>query len=308
MITTNKLLTLTLIFIFVFVISITLATGEISAKNNKNLKIGVMPAVDSAPIFLAEQKGYFEAAGLNLKVQIYTNATNRQSALQSGQLDGAMTDLIAFINNIENGFPVKITTSTDGSFPFLVKNNLTKKEEIKIGMMEVSVTNFLTDRFLGEKYNLKKVFINEIPARIEMVKAGQLDMAIIPEPLASTGELSGLEKRVYENKDDFMPEAMIFTEHALNNKYEEIKIFHEVYNKAVEEINENKIIASKSLIQKLDLPVKLEKMISLPEYNKTRVPDKKYMDKVINWMEEIDNINITTDYEKMISREFIYND
>lgn len=297
-----------LALIFIFVILITLTVTNVNAEDLKTLKIGVMPAVDSAPIFLAKQQKYFEKEGLNLEVQVYTNATNRQSALQSGQLDGAMTDLIAFINNIENGFPVKITTSTDGSFPFLVRDGLNKNEEVKIGMMEVSVTNFLTDRFLGDEYQIKKVFINEIPARIEMVKSQNLDMAIIPEPLASTAELNGLEKKVYKNKDDFMPEAMIFTEDSLKKKYKEIKTFHKVYNKAVAEINKDKSKASKALIQALKLPAKLENMISLPVYHKTRVPGQNYMNKIINWMEEVDDIEITTNYENMVNREFIYND
>ncbi|MDD4745165.1 MAG: ABC transporter substrate-binding protein, partial [Eubacteriales bacterium] len=79
-----------------------------------SLRVGVMPAVDSAPIFYADQKGLFAELGLDVTVQVYTNAMDRQSALISGGLDGAMTDVIALVNNVENGFDIKITTSTDG--------------------------------------------------------------------------------------------------------------------------------------------------------------------------------------------------
>jgi len=80
----------------------TVSTGSstTSAKPSHSLKVGIMPAVDSAPILLADQKGYFSALGLDVEVQIYTNAMNRQSALQSGELDGAMTDVIALVNNV----------------------------------------------------------------------------------------------------------------------------------------------------------------------------------------------------------------
>ena len=37
---------------------------------------------------------------------------NRQTALRSGGLDGVMTDVIALINNVQNGFNIKVTTST----------------------------------------------------------------------------------------------------------------------------------------------------------------------------------------------------
>ena len=44
-----------------------------------------MPAVDTAPILIAEKKGYFEETGIDVEIEIYTNAQNRQSALQSLQ-------------------------------------------------------------------------------------------------------------------------------------------------------------------------------------------------------------------------------
>jgi len=174
---------------------------------NMSLKIGVMPAVDSAPIFLADEKGYFEELGLDVEVQVYTNAMNRQSALQTGELDGAMTDVIALVNNVENGFDIKVTTSTDGSFPFLINKNSLEKTDVKVGMMEVSVTNYLSDRSL-EGCSVEKIYINEIPARLEMVAKGELDMAVIPEPMASQGELNGLAKKLIENSDEFSPEVM----------------------------------------------------------------------------------------------------
>lgn len=181
------------------------------------LKVGVMPAVDSAPILIAAQKGFFAELGLSVEAQVYTNAMNRQSALQSGGLDGAMTDVIALINNVENGFDIKVTTSTDGVFPFLMKSNIEAKKEITVGLMEVSVTNYLSDRLLKDRYTLQKVYINEIPARLEMISKGTLDLAVIPEPMASQGELTGLTKKLYENTDECSPDVMVFTGKAIRS-------------------------------------------------------------------------------------------
>jgi NitT/TauT family transport system substrate-binding protein len=136
------------------------------------LSVGVMPAVDSAPIFLAEAEGYFRELGLDATITVYTNAMNRQSALQSGGLDGAMTDVIALVNNVENGFAIKVTTGTDGMFPVLVRPGFSDAASVKIGMMEVSVTNFLADRALSGTYELEKVYVNEIPARLELLGQG----------------------------------------------------------------------------------------------------------------------------------------
>ena len=296
----KKIIFLALIML---IFSLLIITGNVNA-NEMSLEIGIMPAVDSAPILLAQEKGYFAEEGLDIKVDVYTNAVNRQTALQTNKLDGAMTDLIAFVNNVNNDFPVKITTTTDGSFPILVSKDFKEKEEVKIGMMEVSVTNFLAEQFLKDKYKLNKIYIPAIPARLEMLKSGQLEMAVIPEPLASTAELQGLEKRIYKNDYDYMPEAMIFTETALSKKDKEISIFHKVYNKAVKEINEDDQEAREVLIKSLDLPIKIKNLITMPEYHLTRIPSEDYLNKVIEWVEKTDKSQIEIDYNQVVEGKY----
>ncbi|WP_426350023.1 ABC transporter substrate-binding protein [Alloiococcus sp. CFN-8] len=273
-------------------------------RESMTLKVGVMPAVDSAPIFLAEEKGYFSDLGLDIEVQVYTNAMNRQSALQSGELDGAMTDVIALVNNVENGFDIKVTTSTDGAFPFLVNPNYADSKEVKVGMMEISVSNYLADKSLKD-YEVEKVYINEIPARMEMVGAGSLDMAVIPEPVASNGELNGLKKIMIENNEEFSPDVMVFTGSTIKNKSKELKAFHEAYNKAVEDINEDDQEAREILISKLELKAEIKDKILIPEYNQARVPDKAYLEGIMKWNKEVLGKEINLKYEDLVDGSFV---
>lgn len=278
---------------------------KVNTEENLNLKVGVMPAVDSAPIFIAAKNGYFKELGLNVEVQIYMNAMNRQSALQSGELDGAMTDVIALVNNVQNGFEIKVTTSTDGSFPILVRKDFGEQKDIKVGLMEVSVVNYLSDEFLSEEYNMEKIFINEIPARLEMINQGQIDMAVLPEPVASQGELTGLEKRIYESKDEFSPEIMVFTGDAINNKEKAILLFHEAYNKAVEDIKKDENVARDILVEELKLNPDVKDKIVLPEYNMARVPSKEYIQKIMDWNEKVLNKKIDLKYEDLVEGKFV---
>lgn len=294
----------------------TIMTFTIMSCNSKNtareasnviggLKVGVMPAVDSAPIFIADKKGYFKELGLEVEVQVYTNAMNRQSALQSGELDGAMTDVIALVNNVGNGFDIKVTTSTDGVFPFLIKKGFEDKLDIKAGMMEVSVTNYLSDRSLGDTYHVEKIYINEIPARLEMISKGTLDMAVIPEPMASQGELNGLTKRLFENTDAFSPDVMVFTGDAIKNKEKAIKLFHEAYNKAVAEIMENDHEARELLIDMLKLKPEIKDKIIMPEYNKARVPSEEYLQGIMDWNEKVLKKKVNLKYEDLVEGKFV---
>ncbi|MFA5522933.1 MAG: ABC transporter substrate-binding protein [Tissierellales bacterium] len=278
---------------------------EVNSEGNLNLKIGVMPAVDSAPIFIAAKNGYFEELGLDVDVQVYTNAMNRQSALQSGELDGAMTDVIALVNNVQNGFDIKVTTSTDGSFPVLVKKDFGGQKDIKVGLMEVSVVNYLSDEFLRDEHNMDKVFINEIPARLEMINQGQIDMAVLPEPVASQGELMGLEKKVYESKDEFSPEIMVFTGEAIKKKEKAIKLFHQAYNKAVGKILKDENIARDVLVEELKLNPEVKDKIILPKYNMARIPSQEYIEKIMKWNEKVLGKKIGLKYKDLVEGKFV---
>jgi NitT/TauT family transport system substrate-binding protein len=279
--------------------------ASVVSNETLGLKIGVMPAVDAAPIFVADKKGYFEELGLNVELQVYTSAMNRQSALQSGELDGAMTDVIALINNVENGFDIKVTTSTDGVFPFLIKKGFVEKKDIKAGMMEVSVTNYLSDRSLGDKYNVEKIYINEIPARLEMVGKGTLDMAVVPEPMASQGELNGLTKKLIGNNDPFSPDVMVFTGKAIKENEKAIKLFHEAYNKAVEEIMRDDTEARELLIETLKLKPEIKDKIILPKYNKARVPSEEYLRNIMDWNEKVLKKKVDLKYEDLVEGKFV---
>ncbi len=268
------------------------------------LKVGVMPAVDSLPIFVADQMGIFEDLGLDIEVEVYTNAMDRQSALQAGGLDGAMTDVIGLVNNVHNGFDIKVTTSTDGVFPILYNSKNTSKETLVAGVMEVSVTNYLSDEFLKD-VTFTKEYITDLPARLEMISKGSLDLAVIPEPMASMGALNGLDKYVMELNDAYSPEVMVFNQKAIDSKNKELKLFHQGYNLALETIENDPSAARQLLVDTLALnPAILDDFV-LPTYNKVRVPSQEYIQKIIDWNNQVLGTDIELDYSKLVDGQFV---
>ena len=282
--------------------------GDLSKENeeNRTLKIGLMPAVDTAPILIAEKNGYFKDAGINVEIEIYSNAQNRQSALQSYQIDGAMTDFIAVATNVDGGFDIKATTMTDGMFPVLSNGDISGKKDIKVGMMEVSVSNYLIDKWLGKDYNIEKVFINEIPARLAAIQSGELDMGLFPEPVASNGELKGLKKNLYGMDDEFSPDCLVFTGKAIAEKEKAIKAFHEAYNKAVDEINKNPQIARDILVEKIpNTNPEVKDIMVLPTYKKAAIPSDEYLQSIIDWTSKTLNKDLTVKPEALLEGKFV---
>lgn len=274
------------------------------AKDLGTLRIGVMSAADSAPILLAQENGYFEELGLTVNLEIFTNGATKQSSIQAGELDGAMVSMIQFLNNKAAGLEAVMTTSTDGMFPVVLSPSFEEKKDVRVGLMEVSVVNYLADQYLKD-YNVEKVFINEMPVRMQMLMAGELDMAVLPEPMASTAQLKGLEKRTYGNPDDFTPNAMIFTNEIINSNKEAVAAFHEAYNKAVEEIVANQEVAKDILIKKLELDEKVKELMVLPTYHTTRIPTEDFMEDVRLWTENLQGKPLALNYDELVTKAFV---
>ena len=268
------------------------------------LRIGVMSAADSAPILLAQEEGYFKELGLTVELEIFTNGATKQSSIQAGELDGAMVSMIQFLNNKAAGLEAVMTTATDGVFPVVLSPSFEEKEDVKVGLMEVSVVNYLADRYL-KAYNMEKVFINEMPVRMQMLLAGELDMAILPEPMASTAQLKGLEKRIYGVTEEFTPNAMIFTKESIASREEAVVAFHEAYNKAVEEILANEEVAKDILIQQLELDEKVKELMVLPTYHTTRIPSEEFVEEVRLWTEALQGKTLEVNYEDLVTEAFV---
>lgn len=280
-------------------------SGDVQNTEMETLNIGVMPAVDAAPIFLAQEEGYFKELGLDVNIEVFTNPQNRQSALQSGEIDGAITDVIALVNNVDNGFLMKVTTNTDGVFPFLTNTDFEDKDSLKVGMMEVSVTNYISDKALADKYDMEKVYITDIPARLEMIGKGTLDLAVIPEPMASQGELNGLRKVLIPTGDQFSPDVLVFTQKAIDEKESALSKFHEGYNKAVAEINKDNTKAVVLLVEKLGLNEAIKEKVIMPEYKPVTVPDEAFMNAIKEWNKNVLGKEIDVKYEDLVDGRFV---
>jgi len=275
-------------------------------KGKMVLNIGLMPAVDTAPIFLAKDNGYFDDNNLEVNIEIYTNAQDRQSALQANAIDGAMTDILAVATNVNGGFDLKAVMLTDGMFVLVSNEGAIDNKDISVGMMEISVSNFLVDQWLGDTHNIEKVYVNAIPARLEATVAQQLDMALLPEPIASVGELSGLEKLIFEPVDGFSPDVMAFTQTAIDEKADAIKAFIEGYNKAVLDIQKDESLAREAIINNIpNVSPDLKDLMDLPQYHQARLPSEEYIQRVIDWTNTILPEPLTVEPKDLIEDKFV---
>ncbi|MEX2444654.1 MAG: ABC transporter substrate-binding protein [Alkalispirochaeta sp.] len=273
-----------------------------------SLVVGLMPAVDTAPFFVAHEAGYFADEGVDVAFQLFTSGQDRQSALQTGRIDGAMTDLVAVAVNVAGGFDLKATMLTEGVFPIIVRPDFAENGEsrVSIGLMEVSVTNFLADQWLASDYELKKVFINQVPARLEAVASGQLDMGVFPEPIASVGVARGLDRWVFDPVDGFSPDVIAFTGTAREDKRAAIAAFQRAYNRAAADIRDQNDLARDAIIANIpNLSAEIRREIVLPTYHDARLPDAAAVERMIRWTERVVAEELSVTADDLLDRSFL---
>jgi len=280
-------------------------TEEIT-KSVSSLKVGMMSAVDAAPFYHALEAGYYEDEGVDVELVLFTNGQHRQTALQTQQVDGAMSDLVALITQSTSDFHLIGTLSTDGAFPLLASGPLTEGTTITAGTMEISVTNYLLDAYLEDRYDVEKVFINEIPARLEAVVSSQLDTGIFPEPFASIGALRNLEKLTFEGIPKESLNIIAFTEKAIQEKESQIAGFHRAYERAVKDIQADPELARTALMNAIPaLPEAIRETMGLPEYHAPSLPSEAFTKEIISWTEGITGTEYAVGIKNLYDARFI---
>jgi NitT/TauT family transport system substrate-binding protein len=284
-------------------------------KSLGTLTIGIMPDVDSVPLVIAAQKGYFDKEGLKVELSHFNSARDRDAALQAGKLDGAVSDILAAAFAKEGGFDVKITSMTDGSYKLLVgkTSGVTKAEDLKgkdIAVSTNTIIEYTTDRILKEMgllpTDIKKVAIPQIPVRLEMLQNGKLTAATLPEPLASEAVKNGA--RVLQSTDQLKinPGVILFTSKTISEKSTELKAFYKSYNEAIAYLQKEPLTSYMALLVKENsFPEDVKDSVQMPKYNNAALPSKKDFTDVIAWQVQKSLIKTTFKYEDLVDSTFV---
>lgn len=274
---------------------VVLGSGCAREKENEVLKIGVMSDLGAAPFIIAEEKGYFEDLGVDVEITVFKSATDRDTAMQTGNLDGAMADMLTIVFYSDADFKAKMTSQTYGSYvmvtsPKVKKSDFESAEAINIGISANTVIDFATDQIaLNNAFadKIETVAIPQMPVRLEMLGAGELMAATLPEPLATVAVGDGGEAVASTLDLGLQPGVFIFTEAAIDDQKEAIEKMYEGYNQAVNYINTtDQTEFMDLLVEKLGFPPTLKAFFDFPELSTAQMADEVTFRTVLSWMND----------------------
>lgn len=77
----------------------------------ENITVGVIPIVDTAPIFLGDAQGFFKDEGLALDIQTATGGSAIVPGVQSGSYDFAFSNLVSLMVANDKGLSMKVVAN-----------------------------------------------------------------------------------------------------------------------------------------------------------------------------------------------------
>lgn len=284
----------------------------------KKLKIGSLTIEDNLPILVAQQNGYFAEENLELELIPFQSPVESQSAFQSGDLDGMITDMIIAAMLQGSGENLKVTSLTLGATPaegrFAIvaapKSDIKTVPDLRgksIGISSNSIIEYVTDGLLeAEGVNpseVNKTVVAKIPVRLEMLLSNQIDAITVPDPLISYTVSKGARIIAEDTQGENLSQAVItMTGKALENKKDAITSFYKAYAKAVDDINTAPEKYKDLLIKNANIPPDIADTYQVQHYSQPQLPAEKEVNGVISWLKNKSLLKNEITYDSLVQK------
>ena len=285
------------------------------------LKLALIPVLDTIPIFIAEQNGYFAEQGLTVEAIPVKSPQERDVLVTTGQVDGVLTDLqsVGLLN--KDAPKLKAVYTSRRPFPnapmFRIlagpKTAINAPADLKgvpIGISPNTVMEYLTDRMLAgeglKPEEITKIEIGQIPVRFEQLMNGNIQAAALPDPLAQGAIAAGAKLIVDDSKyADRSQSVLSFTTEALNAKPGTVKKFLVAWEKAVNELNAHPEKYQGVLIEQGRVPKSIQDTYKMPPFPGRGVPSEAEVKDVAAWLKAKGLVSRDIPYTDVVDASFL---
>jgi NitT/TauT family transport system substrate-binding protein len=189
-------------------ISSNLFSGCVStpAIDKTPVRIAMLPILDTIPLYLAQDAGYFADEGISVEFIPVGSAAERDQVMAAGRADGMINDLVSVVLYNRQGITVQVVRFmrvASKEVP-LYRVVAAPKAGIKttadlagvpIGISQGSIIDYVTDQLLLSEGltadQIKTVAVPKIPERMALLGSGELKAATLPEPFATLAIQNG---------------------------------------------------------------------------------------------------------------------
>ncbi|HEY8346049.1 MAG TPA: MetQ/NlpA family ABC transporter substrate-binding protein [Symbiobacteriaceae bacterium] len=292
------------------------------------LVIGQMPAPDGLPFWIAEAKGYFEQQGVHVELKTFKSANERDAALMAGEIDGMLADPLAAATLYAAGTKVKIVslglgaTPEEGLFGIVSApgSGITEVSQLKgveIANSQNTISHYVMEQLLLDAglqpEDIRMVSIPSVPLRYEAVMSGQVQAALLPDPLMTLAKASGEGATLVihdgQTGKNYSQTVIVFTEKAIQEKRDGIRRMLLAYNAGVADLKLDPDRYLDLMVEKANLPVaaKIAYAGKGVPFSFAQAPKKEDLERVIQWLLDKQVIDTPLTYEELVDTSMLPN-
>ena len=250
-----------------------------------NIVIDAFPAIDSAGLFIAQQRGLFKAQGLNVTIKLADTSQTAIDGQLKGTYDITSADYVTYIDNaLLHNAPLRIVEESSFLQPnvltLLVKggSGVQSVPQLKNRTVSVNAPNdigtLLVDSLLTDNgVPLSKVKFNNnvaFPNVGQELSKGTVDAAFAPEPFVS---LDGMQAgtQILADLDqggtnDFPIQGVAVTQSWARNNPNTLAAFERAYAQGQQLADTDRAAVEQAVEKFLGLPPLAAALISLPNF------------------------------------------
>lgn len=279
------------------------------------LRVGLLPIVDALPMYVAESEGYFREQGVEVELILFGSALERDAALQAGQLDLELNDLVsaALLNkDADRVRIVRLAYRGNPTLPMMLilvapDSRITGPDGLKgvpIAISGNTVIEYSTDTLLElaglAPSDVQKTEVTKIPVRAEMLAKGQVQAATLPEPLASVAIRQGARKVLDDGQSGIGQSVITARKEAIAARSDSIKKYLVAYERAVEAIATSPASYRDLFVDKAKIPESVRDTLAIPPYPRAQVSSREDVGRVMAWAVRKGLIPREVAYDQMV--------
>jgi len=285
------------------------------------VRMALIPVLDILPYYIAVQNGYFDQAGIRVESVPVQGPQERDTLMQTGQVDGMLTDLISPVvfNQSEAVIKSVLTTRQVYLGQPVFRLVASPKSRVKspadlagkpVALAQNAVGEYLVLRMLVKSgLSPEQVVFENVPAipvRYELLLNDKVAAAFLPDPQASGAIAAGAIAVV---DDTLLPELsasnLVFSVKSLEAKPEAIRAFVESWLQAVDELNANPDKYRDLLIEKGRVPESIQGTFAMPRFPTASVPTPEQFADIVRWALEKGIIKNDVPYDRMVDTGYL---
>lgn len=259
------------------------------------VRIGVLPVIDTLPLYAAQEQGLFEKAGVKVKLVPFNSAAECIEAFKAHEIDGFFGDMIKTLILKGSGQDVKVVTTVHHTSDRRMFALLAPPGEGEMGLEDIggmkvatstgTIAEYLLDEMLADApSDVEKVEVPQIRPRMESLNAGML--TFLPEPLVTEAVRDYGAREVANDTAYSMATSIIaMRESFVSGNLNLTKSFLGAYNESVTLVNLDPLRFAGILKERFLLSGELLDAFEFPPLSEPKLPSRDEFQRVQDWTE-----------------------